>query len=79
MALEIQVMAWDRYMNVAGLNRLMGSRAQRISGITFIGYAQNQKINNNIVLELYIKPMYVVLIKQSINKPILSIVMFFMS
>jgi len=25
MELEIQVLAWDRYKNVAGLNQLMGS------------------------------------------------------
>jgi hypothetical protein len=26
MTLEIQVLAWDRHKNVAGLNRLMGSQ-----------------------------------------------------
>jgi hypothetical protein len=29
MALEIQVMAWDRYTNAVGLNMLMGSEPIR--------------------------------------------------
>jgi hypothetical protein len=48
MALEIQVLAWDRHNNVAGLKRLMGS--------------QPSPSNNWISIYMYVLPLEIQLL-----------------
>ena len=45
MTCEIQVMAWDRYKHVAGLNRIMGSQPSPLDNSIYDG---NTHIKNDI-------------------------------
>jgi hypothetical protein len=53
MALEIQVLAWDRHNNVAELNQLMGYQPLiKIQGLTQILWKGNQLLLHSLVPEL---------------------------
>lgn len=47
MLIEIQMLAWDRHTNVAGLNRLMDSQSFNLSNWTDINHTDINKQTKN--------------------------------